>query len=419
MQHSRLPASAAARWIRCPGSIAYIEYLKAEKKLPQDFSGDAARLGTAVHHIIEHCVINQVHPETLTKKQIKRIIKHDPDTKGLVVDEKGIAGATTCYNRVELIRDEFDEIVAEQKYDLSFIYDIDVGGTCDISGYKQNGLLGIEDYKNGRVVVEVDDNYQLQIYALGAYHHENEWYNFKKVRTTIIQPNASHPEGRIRSAELTVKKLLTWEEKVMAPAISLIAKETATLTPGPIQCTWCEARHVCEANAKQTLQLVHIDFQNVAEPKPELPAPQSLSHDQLAFILDNKARILSFLNKCEEYSIKTLEKKGGQVGDYILEEKLGNRVFIEEKKLNNLLRKARLTIKECQTTPVKHMMSVTQLESYLKNEKNWDKDKIIQFMDTITDKPVKGTKLSKSVKNADFQHKLPKPRKSKNRKIRK
>lgn len=398
MSHSRLAASQAPRWIRCPGSIAYIEFLIKEGKIPEDRAGDAARLGTAVHAVIEYCIKQEIHPRALTKRQINKIVKSDPETQDIIFTSKEIDGASMCVERAEQIRPEYDELFAERKYDLSFIYDVDLGGTCDISGFQQNGWLAIEDYKNGRTPVEAT-SYQLMIYALGAYHNENDWYNFKNVKRTIIQPNASHPDGRIRSEDISVDDLLRWEEKTLVPAVTKIARNTAELIPGPIQCEWCPARHLCEANAKDSLSIAQIDFENVASPKPELPAPQSLSKDQLAFVVDNKSRILKFLDMCEEHVFKTIER-GEQIGDYHLEDKVGNRVYLEDK-LKRKLKLKRIPLKDVTITSEPKLMPVTQLESYLTSVKKWPKDKIAKFMDSVTDRPIKGKKLAKSLKTAE------------------
>jgi hypothetical protein len=398
MSHSRLAASQAPRWIRCAGSIAYIEFLIKEGKIPEDKAGDAARLGTAVHAIIEHCIKQEIHPRALTKRQIDRIVKADPETKNIIITSKEISGASMCVERAELLRGEFDELFAERKYDLSFRYDVDLGGTCDISAFQQNGWLAIEDYKNGRGAVEAS-SYQLMIYALGAYHNEGDWYNFQNVRRTVIQPNASHPEGKIRSEEISVYDLLKWEEEVLAPAVTKIARNTAELIPGPIQCEWCPARHLCEANAKDSLSIAQIDFQNVASPKPELPAPQSLSKDQLAFVVDNKSRILKFLDACEKHVFKTIER-GEQIGDYHLENKIGNRVLLEEK-LKRKLKLKRISVEDVTMTPEPKLMTVTQLEAYLATVKKWPKDKIAKFMESVTERPVTGQKLAKTLNTAE------------------
>jgi hypothetical protein len=325
------------------------------------------------------------------------------------------------FERVKLIEPEFDEVFAERKYDLSFRYAIEVGGTCDVSAFKKRGLLAIEDYKNGRTVVEANNNFQMKVYGLGAYHNENEWYDFKKVRTTIIQPNAPHRLGRIRSDEFKISELLRWEEKEMAPAIELIAKNTATLIPGPEQCTWCDGRHLCEANAKQSVQLAQIDFQHLAEPKAELPAPNVLTREQLCFILDNDSRIRKFLDACAEHITRVIAETDERVGDYELIDKVGNRTFIESKKLRTNIRKNKLTIKECMNTHEPSMMTVTQLEAYLKNAKKWDTQAVSEFMGTITERPLRGKMLSKSVDNAedDFSKKPKKLKKSKTRSKRK
>lgn len=417
MSHSRLAASASSRWIRCPGSVAYIEHLKNEGRIPeQGFTSDAARLGTAVHAVIEYCINENIHPEELSQKTIAKILKSDKETKVVKWDDRALRGATVCMDRVNLIKPEFDEVFAERRYDLSFRYGIDLGGTCDISAFSDKGLLGIEDYKNGKGLVEVEGNSQLRIYALGAYHNENEWYDFKKLRTTIIQPNARHPNGPIRSEEIKIKELLKWEEKTLAPAVDLIAKETATLTPGKIQCTWCEARPLCEANATQTLQIAQLEFKDLAEPKADLPTPNSLTREQLAFVIDNEHRIQQFLKSCREYAERVLEE-GESLGDFHLVDKIGNRRFIGEKDLKKKLRKNKLTVKECTIHPDPKMMTVTELESYLKTQKKWDKDKITEFMSSVTERPKTGKTIAKDVNTAesDFS-KVKTNRKSKKRK---
>lgn len=413
MSHSRLAASASSRWINCPGSVAYIEFLKKENKIPDDTSTQAGERGTAVHSIIEYAIINNIDPSRLGKKLIAKLIS------GISLEAQDYDGAQMCFDYVKGIEDEYDEIHAERKYDLSFRYDIDVGGTADISLLEWGGLLHISDYKNGRTYVNAENNSQLRIYAVGAYHDFNDEFDFSKVKTTIIQPNCRTPLGPIRSDDFSVKELLRWEEKKLAPAIELIAKNTAQLIPGPTQCAWCEARHLCEANAKQSFQLAQIDFANVAEPKPTLPTPNSLTSKQIGFVLENKERLLQFLNACEKYVFEQCEKEG-KFGEYYLEDKFGNRKLKDEKDLRKELRKVRLTYKELMVQHDPSIMTVSQIESYLKQTKKWDKDKIIEFMASITTKPITGKKLVKTLDTAekDFSH-ISRKRKTKTLKKRK
>lgn len=410
MSHSRLAASASGRWIRCPGSVAYIEFLKKEKRIPENSTNSAAELGTAVHGVIEHSLINSINPEALNKRQIKKL------SPKILLDSKAISNAASCYQwAINTFDDgEYDELFAEKKYDLSFIYNIDVGGTADITLLKQDEMAVIADYKNGRTVVEVNDNYQCKMYDLGVYYDQHEWYDFDKITNVIIQPNAPHPDGRIRAEIISVDSLKHFEEKELIPAIDLIENNTAQLNPGPIQCEWCDARHLCPANAKSLGQLANIDFEHLAKPKAELPAPNTLTRKQLAFVLDNKQRMFKFFAKCEEYAEQAIEE-GERIGDYFLDSKVGNRKYISEKKVKSTIRKNKLTIKECTITPEPHLMSVTQLESYLKQK--WDKDQVYQFMSQITERPITGKKLAKALKTAELD--FSKAKKSKTRKHRK
>lgn len=393
--HSRLAASKAGQWIRCPGSIAYVEWLKKENKIPEDTSNKWGELGTAVHKVLEIAIEEKIHPEVMPAKQLKKLTGHD-------LNERDIAGAQLAYNYVINIEKEYDEILAERKYDLSFVYDTDTGGTADISGFQDQGTLLIADYKNGKTVVEAEENYQLRIYALGAYYHENEWYNFQDVKTVIIQPNAPHRLGKIRADDFTIDELKKWEEKNLIPAINAIKNESATLIPGPNQCAWCEARHVCEANAKQSLQLAQIDFENVAHPKPELPAPKTLTKQQLSFILDNESRILQFLKACKAYAFETLEKGKEPIPYYHLEDKYSNRKLRDEKIVKKKIRENKLTIKEFIIAAEPKLMGVTQIEAYLKTKK-WDKDKIAKFMDEVTERDLAGKELVRSNDSAQTE----------------
>lgn len=392
--HSRLAASAAAQWIRCPGSIAYIEFLKKEKRIPEYTTNAAAQKGTAVHSILEYALIHNINPVALPAKDIKRITK-------FVLTSDDVACAEPTFQYMKNIEADYDDVIAEKKYDLTHVYGTELGGTADVSAFQPNGELFIGDYKNGRTVVEVDDNYQLRIYSLGAYHHENEWYNFDRVRNVIFQPNAPHRDGRIRAIDYSIKELLRWEENKLIPAVELIKNETAQLIPGPIQCHWCEARHLCEANAKQTLQLAQIDFKDVAQPRAELPVPNVLTREQLAFVLDNKQRIISFLSACEQYAFKAIDEENIKIGKYTLEDRIGNRKYIEEKIVKAEIRKNKLTIKEFMLCKDPAMMTITQMESYLKANKKWDKEKIIEFMKSITERPITGKQLVKHNDNAE------------------
>lgn len=411
MKHSRLAASKGEQFIYCPGSIAYIEYLKAEGKIPERTTSAASELGTGVHSVIEHCGKLGINPQKIGK-DVKKITK-------VTLGQHEINSAETCYEFSQEMKKEYGEVLFEERYPLDDIYGIDVGGTTDLVGLLRKKVLHTGDYKNGRGMVEHLVNPQQRIYSLGAYYNEDHWMHWNDktiVRNTIIQPNAYHNEGRIRTDEYTIKELRVWEEKTLIPAIELIKSGTATLTPGDKQCNWCDARRVCPANAKQTLQIAKLDFKDVPakgqgfkdvpatrKVKKGLQNPETLSNDELAFTIENTQRLINFLEGAEKEAFARIEK-GETIGDLKISDKFGNRRIIGKKKFEKILKSFKVKPKKLMLEQNPKMMTLTDMRNYLKKEKHWQKNKIETFIGEITYSPVIGKQLRIESKTTDFDH---------------
>ena len=129
MGHHRIAASASKRWLNCPGSIELIEQLKKEKKIPQQTTNDAAERGTAVHYIIEQVLLGKKKAS-----EFKNVtLKVDGMTKGFKMNAKDIKGARICikYVQKQLRKNRRLKMLAEEKYDLTEIYQVHTGGTAD------------------------------------------------------------------------------------------------------------------------------------------------------------------------------------------------------------------------------------------------------------------------------------------------
>ena len=385
--HSRLSASASGRWVRCPGSIAYIEFLQKEKKIPLETTNSAAELGTALHEVLEYCIKKEVNPMQVSNKVLRKLSK-------IEFTSYNLGGVELYWRYIDKQRDNYRKTIAEKKYDLSIRFGTDLGGTADVTQMQKRGTLHIGDYKNGRGIVDVKDNYQLLIYALGAFVKYDERYKFKQIKMSIGQPNAKHPDGRVREDVITVDELLKWEDQYLKPAVEKIKRGTSELIPGEKQCLWCPARSHCSANAKQLVQIAQLDFKKYAEPRQDFPEVQDLTRKQIAFILDNEARLINFCKSVKEYATEIVDE-GEEVGDYTLQTKLGNRRFIDDKTFKKVLKEHKVTFKSTQVEQGPKQMTVKQLEDFLAKDKKWPKDKIKSFMGKITCRPVTGKTLIK------------------------
>lgn len=390
--HQRLSASGSPTWIYCHGSVAYIEFLRAEGKIPK-VSKDTpwSILGTAVHAILEYCVNHNIDPTTLRPLKVKRIAK-------MPLKLHDLKGAKVYWQFIQDQKSYYNNTFTERKYDLSNIYKMDVGGTADITQLKRREMAHVGDYKNGKTFVPISSA-QLRIYGLGVYHEFYEEYKFKNIMFSIGQPNCTETIEKVRTDVIPVKELLKWEDQYLIPATEKIRMNSATLNPGEKQCQWCDARAVCEARAKQELQIAQLDFKGLAEPRQDLPSVKSLTKEQIAFIVDNKKRLTNFLAEVEKYALE-MSEKGDKIPGYQIKEKFGNRKLKSHYQVSRQFRKHNLD-RNILTKQETKNLTITELETYLKTVLKWETSAVNKFMSSITDKPRTGIELIKTERQYD------------------
>lgn len=150
-------------------------------------------------------------------------------------------------------------------------------GTADFVAFTPDKTVHVVDLKFGQgVVVEPRENTQLMYYALGVVLSLAGVIAPERVRLTIIQPRASHPEGPVRSWDMPLVDLLEWGHGVLAPTIRRVYMGRNMIYSGPTfekefplvegdHCRWCAANdgRTCPAKRAKKIEQAQAQFDEI------------------------------------------------------------------------------------------------------------------------------------------------------------
>lgn len=341
--HATWSASASSRNFKCPGALALTTHLP-------ETTSEAADWGTCAHQISERCLRDDGDADRFIGKTEKGK-KHSFE-----VDEEM---AETAQQYVDYVRramlrgspyapgDQSNlknaQLWIEQRFSLADLNPpFDAGGTGDAVIYlPAERRLEIVDLKGGRgVVVAAKGNPQLRTYALGAVM-ANKGLDVEQVTVTIVQPRASHPDGRIRSETFHVIDLMEWASDMMAamhrakeaidkqPSMPESAWAAAYLNPGGhCRDTFCKAQGTCPALRQAALDAVGVHFSPVDDTPGIANAPDSGSPEERAKRLDMLDMIEGWIQEVRAHEHRMAEM-GQPAPGYGLVEKTGREKWAE------------------------------------------------------------------------------------------
>lgn len=264
--HSLNGPSSFSRRIACPGSA------RLERDLPSESSHYAAE-GTAAHALAEKCLLTKKKPSVYIGEMFE----------GFEATQEMIDAVNVYTNHCS----EFllGEHLVERKLDLPFLGK-GTKGTADFIAVK-DGILHVIDYKHGQgVPVEAVGNIQGLCYGLGAtkMFDKHDWC---KLRITIVQPRAPHPEGPIRSWDVPRYETLDYMMEFLAAA-KATERDDAPLSVGD-HCRFCKAKPTCPAQKKFAQEALQMDFGDVTSK----PVPiEFLSEDEIIDLVFNKIKLI-------------------------------------------------------------------------------------------------------------------------------
>ena len=329
--HALLSASSAHRWLECPPSAVANEAYPNQDTV---FTNE----GTLAHEVAEFMARNGYYSKTDAKD-------------GVTVEMVQCAKEYADY--IEEQKKSNDAIVLlEQRVDFS-PWVPNGFGTCDCI-IVQNDTLTIIDYKYGQgVAVSATDNPQMKLYALGAMNDYGIALEVKKVELHIFQPRLNN----ISTDHLEVEELMEWAEKTVKPTAEKAITGQGEYAPGE-HCRFCQHAGKCRALTQMCTQYIDTHGLRVALPV--------LAPHEVADVLRMEPMITLWLKKVKEQALTTLMNGEELPGYKLVEGKLGNRKWTDEKTVFDKLIGAGYSEEEITETKV---LSPTQMDKAIGKKK--------------------------------------------------
>lgn len=311
--HARFNASSSERWINCPASLSLIESLPFKPE-----PGPAAVEGTRLHGLCEIRVKKFLdYKITGLETPLPRMSEEDTEiVEGYVeavwkevLHESVVAKA---YGTEELV------VIDEQ---------LDIWGTCDFFVVYINSrgkrVGAIVDFKSGFHDVEIKNNFQMKMYALGLLKElRKAGKDLDILETWIYQPKRS---TKMKFCSYTSKQIEKFEAQVYK-AVKQIINGKPKFKVGSY-CGFCPAQAVCPTYANHNQELTSLAL--VDAEQIQFPTPQQLSDTQLAKIGLNADAISDFCTSCKMHCIERA-KAGATVAGTKVIKKEGRRKWVED-----------------------------------------------------------------------------------------
>lgn len=327
------PPSGAKVWIPCPGSIRFRKLLGKTND-----SNIHTERGTCAHKVFEYGVSRPVDPEGFLGKKVE----------GVVVDKDITRAVSAALDIVRPIIVKAKFWAAEQWVDIHVTGE---GGTADAWALVQNAdgswTLYVWDYKNGRVAVDAERNYQMMLYALGVLGTLVE-FKIGKVVLCIIGPNFTGADSPFSEWITTPKALSDWAEAHVAPAVKAHNDGTAIRIAGD-HCMDCDARGHCEVAIQRAAKLAATTFADFIAPKPGKDKPMKkkvadskaklMTPKQITGALKSATYFASIISACERAAMLALARDPKSVPGFKLVEARTNRCWKDQESVSKALTK--------------------------------------------------------------------------------
>ena len=308
--HALLSASSSSRWLACPPSA------RLESRFPDGASSYAAE-GTQAHALAEETL------KKYTEEGWLSVALSGPEFPKDMLDYVDVY-VSIVLEKLNEARKKTPDAVLLVVQMLDFSPWVPEGfGTGD-AVIISDGTLEVVDLKYGKgVPVSAENNSQMRLYALGAYHNFGLLYDFDRITMTIVQPRLDS----VSSQTVTLEELLAWGDRVKLIAAKAWRGE-GEYCAGP-HCKFCRAAVRCKKLAEYNLDVLKYEFADADLMDPE----------DIAEVLKVESDVTSWLKAVKEYALDQAVNHGEKFPGMKLVEGRSQRTITDEKGLAKKLTK--------------------------------------------------------------------------------
>lgn len=292
--HATLSPSAARRWVMCPPSGRLCQKYR---DMFGDKSSVYAEEGTRAHSLAELKLRKELGEinEFNFKVQKEKMDGITPEADRATDDYVDLV-LTEFYQMRRL--DPSAQLFVEQQLDLSE-WVPECFGTSDAVIVSDAGLVVIDLKYGSGIPVSAKDNYQLRLYALGAYDAFHCLYNFQQVKMIICQPRLDSVSDDV----MFITDLLCWADEVVKPSALKAWRGEGEFKAGE-HCKFCAVKAICRENVLTSLKVVDNMFDS-----PDVISDKKLS-ELLPFLDTAEKWIKNVREYCYNQAMQGKKWKG-------------------------------------------------------------------------------------------------------------
>ena len=339
--HSIYGASGASRWRLCPGSVRVIQEAKANGDIPKKTEDKFSTEGTVAHGwatkvLTDEIPLGEVPDEF--REHLEGYINFCRGVEQLAIDSQ----PGNC------------PIVVLNERTVPLFYRPQDRGTVDHAVICP-AFIHVTDLKYGAgIKVDAEENDQAQVYAISLLDEleimeGHEFSDETPVHVTIYQPRHYSFTGEPETWEVTVGFLREAAKHITRDYKAAQSATTEECNPSDKACQFCDAKGVCRVRAKTSFGGlppaldIESDFGIEGDTKPDLPAfkdfdRETLTPGQVAWLCRNGGTIKKIVEDVTKAETTRL-LEGGEVRQMkLIEGKLGNRAWVDEKNAETFVR---------------------------------------------------------------------------------